>query len=53
MHGPAPTGEDWPVENITLNFEEVKVEYDQQGLKHKGYSKGNVETSYKVEKGEK
>ena len=42
-------GSERPVENITLNFGEVKVTYDQQGMK----SKGNVETEYKVGKGEK
>ena len=44
-------GEDRPVENFTLNFEEVKVSYDQQGLK--GKKKGNIEYGWKVEEGEK
>ncbi len=40
-----------PVENFTLNFEEVKVSYDPQGMKSK--SKGKVEAQWKVEEGEK
>jgi len=43
-------GGDRPVENVTLNFEEVKVTYDQKGMATKG---GNAETTWKVEKGEK
>ncbi len=42
---------DLPVEEMSLNFEEIKVtytEYDRQGRK-----KGNVEYSWKVEKGTK
>lgn len=41
---------DVPVENFSLNFEEVKVTYDKQGMASKG---GNAETTWKVEKGEK
>lgn len=40
-----------PTEQISLNFEEIKVtytQYDEQGKK-----KGNIEYSWKVEKGEK
>ncbi len=44
---------DVPVENFSLNFEEVKVSYDAQGMKSKGSSGGNVESTWKVEKGEK
>jgi len=40
---------DQPVEDFKLNFGEIKVSYDQEGLKHKG---GNVETTWKVEEGE-
>ena len=39
---------DRPTETITLNFEKIKVGYDKQAKK-----KGNVETEWKVEKGEK
>ena len=57
VNGSGSGGNDRPVETITLNFAAVKVEYDQKGLKHKWYSKGaskgNVETSHKVGKGEK
>ncbi|RPJ08033.1 MAG: type VI secretion system tube protein Hcp [Deltaproteobacteria bacterium] len=44
-------GDAVPVENFSLNFEEVKqtyTEYDAKGAK-----KGNVEMSWKVEEGEK
>jgi type VI secretion system secreted protein Hcp len=40
-----------PTENITLNFEEIKVSYDQEGLKSK--KKGKVEYSWKIEEGQK
>jgi type VI secretion system secreted protein Hcp len=42
---------DRPMEEISLNFEEVKVNYTNAGSK--GKSKGKVETSWKVEEGEK
>jgi len=45
-------GSDRPVENFTLNFEEVKVHYDEVGMRSKGKG-GNAETTWKVEKGEK
>jgi type VI secretion system secreted protein Hcp len=37
-----------PLEQISLNFEEIKVSYAQP----RGKAKGKVETSWKVEKGE-
>ena len=41
-----------PVENFALNFEEIKVTYDQQqGMASK--SKGKVKAQWKVEEGEK
>jgi len=46
-------GSDVPVEEFSLNFEEIKVTYDDQaGLRSKGKG-GNAETTWKVEKGEK
>jgi len=42
---------DVPVEEFSLNFEEVKVTYDK--TRGKGKPKGNAETTWKVEKGEK
>ncbi len=47
----ASGSDDRPTENFSLNFAEVKVEYDQQGLASK--SKGKVESIWKVEEGEK
>jgi type VI secretion system secreted protein Hcp len=42
--------EDVPMEDFTLNFEEIKVTYTEHDSK--GKSKGNVEYSWKVEEGE-
>jgi len=42
------SGGDRPTEQISLNFEEIKVSYARPG----STSKGNVETTWKVEKGE-
>jgi type VI secretion system secreted protein Hcp len=39
-----------PMEDFSLNFEEVKVTYTEND--NKGKSKGNVEYSWKVEEGE-
>ncbi|MHC4192264.1 MAG: Hcp family type VI secretion system effector, partial [Planctomycetota bacterium] len=39
-----------PVEEIGLNFEELKVTYTEHDIR--GQSKGNVEYSWKVEEGE-
>ena len=49
--GGSGQSEDVPVEDMSLNFEEIKVTYtenDSQGKK-----KGNVEYSWKVEEGKK
>ena len=43
--------EDVPVEDITLNFEEIKVTYTEADSM--GKKKGNVEYQWKVEAGEK
>lgn len=43
------SGADRPTEQISLNFEEIKVSY----ARPTSSSKGNVETNWKVEKGEK
>ena len=43
--------EDVPVEDFSLNFEEIKVTYTENDSK--GKKKGNVEYSWKVEEGEK
>ena len=40
-----------PVEDFTLNFEEIKVTYTENDSK--GKKKGNVEYSWKVEEGSK
>ena len=40
-----------PQEEMSLNFEEIKVTYTKADAK--GKSKGNAETTWKVEKGEK
>ena len=45
-------GEDVPMEDFSLNFEEIKVTYTEQD-KDTGQAKGNVEYSWKVEEGEK
>jgi len=42
--------EDVPMEDFSLNFEEIKVTYTEND--NKGKSKGNVEYSWKVEEGE-
>ena len=42
--------EDVPTEQMSLNFEEIKVTYTETDSK--GNSKGNVEYSWKVEEGE-
>ena len=42
--------EDVPMEDITINFEEIKVTYTECGPD--GKSKGNIEYSWKVEEGE-
>lgn len=46
----AGQSEDIPMEEISLNFEEIKVTYTE--FDSKGSSKGNVEYSWKVEEGE-
>jgi type VI secretion system secreted protein Hcp len=43
-------GEEVPMEDFSLNFEEVKVTYTEAD--REGKSKGNVEYSWKVEEGE-
>jgi len=42
--------EDVPMEDFSLNFEEIKVTYTEND--NKGKSKGNVEYGWKVEEGE-
>jgi type VI secretion system Hcp family effector len=42
--------DDVPMEELTLNFEEIKVTYTE--CDNAGKSKGNVEYSWKVEEGE-
>jgi len=42
--------EDVPMENFSLNFEEIKVTYTEND--HSGKKKGNIEYSWKVEEGE-
>ena len=42
--------EDVPMEDMSMNFEEIKVTYTEADSK--GKSKGNVEYSWKVEEGE-
>jgi len=44
------TGDDIPMEEFSLNFEEIKVTYTENDST--GKSKGNVEYSWKVEEGE-
>jgi type VI secretion system secreted protein Hcp len=51
FHGNA-AGDPLPTEEITLNFEEIKVTYTEQD-KSTGQPKGNVEYSWKVEEGTK
>lgn len=48
--GGSGQAEDVPVEEISLNFEEIKVTYTECGPD--GSSKGNVEYEWKVEEGE-
>lgn len=45
------TGESRPSEQMSLNFEEIKVTYTE--CDNKGAKKGNVEYSWKVEEGQK
>ncbi len=42
--------EEVPVEDVTLNFEEIKVTYTEHD--NAGKTKGNIEYSWKVEEGE-
>ena len=42
--------EDVPMEDFTLNFEEIKVTYTEND--NEGKKKGNIEYSWKVEEGE-
>jgi type VI protein secretion system component Hcp len=44
------TGDDIPMEDFSLNYEEIKVTYTENDSA--GKSKGNVEYSWKVEEGE-
>lgn len=44
-------GEDVLTENVTLNFAEIKSEYEPQSPD--GSSSGKIETNWKIEKGEK
>ncbi len=46
----AGQAEDVPMEDFSLNFEEIKVTYTENDSK--GKKKGNVEYSWKVEEGE-
>lgn len=48
----AGQAEDVPMEDFSLNFEEIKVTYTEQD-KDTGQAKGKVEYSWKVEEGEK
>lgn len=48
--GGAGQAEDVPMEDFSLNFEEIKVTYTENDSK--GKKKGNVEYSWKVEEGE-
>jgi len=48
--GGSGQSEDVPMEDFSLNFEEIKVTYTE--CDNKGKSKGNVEYSWKVEEGE-
>ena len=41
---------EYPTETMTLNFEEIKITYTE--CDSEGKKKGNVETEFKVEKGE-
>jgi type VI protein secretion system component Hcp len=51
VNGSGHSAGDAPMEQISLNFEEIKVSYDRAGTR--GKSKGKVETTWKVEQGEK
>ncbi|MBC2713118.1 MAG: type VI secretion system tube protein Hcp [Desulfosarcina sp.] len=48
--GGSGQSEEVPMEDFSLNFEEIKVTYTENDSK--GKSKGNVEYSWKVEEGE-
>jgi type VI secretion system secreted protein Hcp len=48
--GGSGQAEDVPMEDFSLNFEEIKVTYTE--MDNAGKSKGNVEYSWKVEEGE-
>jgi type VI secretion system secreted protein Hcp len=48
--GGSGQSDDVPMEDFSLNFEEVKVTYTEND--NKGKSKGNVEYNWKVEEGE-
>jgi type VI secretion system secreted protein Hcp len=49
--GGSGQSEDVPVEDLTLNFEEIKVTYTENDSD--GKKKGNVEYTWKVEEGKK
>jgi len=42
--------EDVPIDNLSINFEEIKVTYTENDAK--GKKKGNIEYTWKVEEGE-
>jgi type VI protein secretion system component Hcp len=42
--------EDVPMDNLSINFEEIKVTYTENDAK--GKKKGNIEYTWKVEEGE-
>jgi type VI protein secretion system component Hcp len=46
----AGQSEDVPMEDFSLNYEEIKVTYTEHDSK--GKKKGNIEYSWKVEEGE-
>jgi len=48
--GGATQAEEPPVEELSLNFEEIKVTYTEANTK--GKKKGNIEYNWKVEEGE-
>jgi type VI secretion system secreted protein Hcp len=49
--GGSGQSEDVPTENVSLNFEEIKVTYTENDAA--GKKKGNIEYSWKVEEGKK
>jgi len=49
--GGSGQSEDVPVEDVSLNFEEIKVTYTENDSK--GKKKGNIEYTWKVEEGDK